>query len=529
MKITNIDGGLDRRVLTAMIVSTGFLREVRDMYAPELLSGAYARTVASWCLEHFEKYGEAPGRHVEDYFRGAIKSKRIQKEQVELVQQFLTGLSSEYVQASGNAGLNIDFLLDETERWFKSRDLHVMRDEIDQALERGEDPKTIEELVRKRKRIERAQAGGFEPYKDEDRIAAMFEAPAEPLLHLSGAMGELLDHAMAREQLIGIEAPEKSGKTFIMTEIEQAACRARCNVARFEFGDLTEAQLMKRIYASLTGRPTNKRWTNEKLVCVKDCWACQIGACTVKGGPRQDSIRQEGDFAIPIASDSYKPCKYIEHCESIRPTVTRVNQTHPNVMEREDVDEVRASMLRRMGNSRFMVHSSASKTMTIADVEAQLVRWKEQIGFVPDVIIADYADIMASEPGAASERESQNLRWAGWRRVSQQWHSLCVVATQANADARGKENLGRHSWSEDKRKDAHMTGKIAIQRTLAEEELGLSRLSWILGREEEFGMMDQAVLVQHLRICRPVVSSFWRNADYRPMELLGTEHVDGEE
>ena len=532
MVVTKIDGTADRRFLTAMVVSTTYLRDVREMYAPELLSAGYARTVAGWCLKHFARYGSAPGKHVEDIFRGEIKSKRLPKDQVELIQSFLVGISSEYVKAGGEAGLNIPFLLDETLRWFKSRDLQVLRDELDAAIERGDDPTEVEDLIRQRRRIEKVQAGGFEPYKDEARIAAMFEAPAEPLFHMPGAAGALLDHAFTREQLIGVEAPEKSGKTFLLTDIEQHAGMGRCNVARFEFGDLTESQLMRRSYAALTGKPTNRRWTNDKVVCVGDCWFCQTGQCTVKGGPRQAPIRNDGDMSVPIAPEGYTPCPHIERCHTAHHTITRALRRHEQVMQREDVEKIRETMLRRLGNSRLMVHTAPSKTMTIADVEEQLERWKVTLGFVPDVIVGDYADIMAQEPHTSNERESQNLRWAGWRRISQIWHCLCVVATQANADARGKENLGRHSWSEDKRKDAHMTGKLAIHRTIQEEELGLSRIGWTLGREEEFGMMDQVVLVQHLRICRPMSFTFWRDAQYKPKELIyagvGDEESDEE-
>jgi hypothetical protein len=64
---------------------------------------------------------------------------------------------------------------------------------------------------------------------------------------------------------------------------------------------------------------------------------------------------------------------------------------------------------------------------------------------------------------------------------------------------------------------------LGIHGTRREFGLGLARMSWMLGREEEFGITDQVVMTRHLRICRPLTGSFWRDKSYKPKLLVAEE------
>jgi hypothetical protein len=58
-----------------------------------------------------------------------------------------------------------------------------------------------------------------------------------------------------------------------------------------------------------------------------------------------------------------------------------------------------------------------------------------------------------------------------------------VGATQAAARAYDQWLIRKGDFSEDKRKNAHVTGMIGINRTAAEKKKGIYRLNWVFLRD----------------------------------------------
>jgi len=130
--------------------------------------------------------------------------------------------------------------------------------------------------------------------------------------------------------------------------------------------------------------------------------------------------------------------------------------------------------------------------------------------WVPDVVVIDYADILASEKGAPEDYRHQiNETWKALRRMSQKYHVLVVTATQADAASYGKGLLRRENFSEDKRKLAHVTGMAGINQTEAEKEKGIFRLNWILLREGTYFESKCVTVAGCLEIANPCLVSCW--------------------
>ncbi|HUU86691.1 MAG TPA: hypothetical protein VMX17_02965, partial [Candidatus Glassbacteria bacterium] len=53
------DSKLERRVITAMIISTDYLRQVREIYRPESLKTRFTKTISLWCIEYYDEYKQA--------------------------------------------------------------------------------------------------------------------------------------------------------------------------------------------------------------------------------------------------------------------------------------------------------------------------------------------------------------------------------------------------------------------------------------------------------------------------------------
>jgi len=198
-------------------------------------------------------------------------------------------------------------------------------------------------------------------------------------------------------------------------------------------------------------------------------------------------------------------------------------------MTAADTDKISDRLVQHMGNRDWMCDVYPNSTVNVEDLHNILNIWKDRLGFIPDIIIIDYADVLAWEPDCHDERTAQNARWKRLRRLSQDWHSLVVVASQADAESFGKETLSFDNFSEDCRKYAHATGILAIHQTEEEKRLALSRVSWILGREGQPDRHTQAVVLQNPWIGRAHVDSFRRTKSYnvRP-QIAGDETEESE-
>ena len=66
-------------------------------------------------------------------------------------------------------------------------------------------------------------------------------------------------------------------------------------------------------------------------------------------------------------------------------------------------------------------------------MEQCLDDWEAREGFVPDVIVIDYADLLEADGKSTEFRHKQDSIWKGLRAMSQKRHALVLTATQADA------------------------------------------------------------------------------------------------
>ena len=137
--------------------------------------------------------------------------------------------------------------------------------------------------------------------------------------------------------------------------------------------------------------------------------------------------------------------------------------------------------------------------------------WERQDGFVPDVIVIDYADLLAPDGGGVQEfRHKQDQVWKSLRALSQERHVLTVTATQADADSYKKDSLSLSNFSEDKRKLAHVTAQYGLNQDPQgkEKRLGILRVNEIVVREGEFSPDNEVTVLQDLAAGRAYLESF---------------------
>lgn len=161
-------------------------------------------------------------------------------------------------------------------------------------------------------------------------------------------------------------------------------------------------------------------------------------------------------------------------------------------------------------NKRFKLSTHPNKTLTVSAIDTQCDLWEREDGFVADLIVVDYADILAPEV-RADPRHQENDKWMRLRGLSQKRHALVVTGTQADADSYNRDLLRQSNFSEDHRKYAHVTAMYGLNqdRTGREKDIGILRINPIVVREDAFNAAREVFVLQNLRRGQPVLSSFW--------------------
>ena len=462
MKVTRHDGKAEGRILTALVVDD----TVATHIAPKWREGGmfrsrWANLIGGWCVDYARTYGKAPGAHIEDIFNGWAE-KGPDDETVGLVDDFLGGLSGAYEDEAES--INSQYIIDQAGEHFNGV---LIENTTEQALaytRRGEGEKAVS-VLNKWNRVELGVGAGVDVLVDADAVRQAFEDKADPLIKYPGALGRFFGDQLGRDEFVATTGATGRGKTWWLLDMAWMGLRQGRCVAFFEVGDMSQAQMLRRFACRAAQHPLKAPYEIEVPVGI-----------TNQGEGPADVETETKVFSGPL--DAGKANKALKK------------------MSRRRVDKLRLS-----------THPNSS--VNIHGIVSTLDSW-ERAGWVADVVIIDYADILAMPPGfQPGDREAINETWKQMRNLSQARHCLVVTATQADAGSYGADLIRRGNFSDDRRKNDHVTAMFGINATEAEKELGITRLNWTKRREESYLESRCVHVAGCLHIGRPhMVSTF---------------------
>lgn len=463
MKTSQHDATDEKRILTGMIVSGAVLGRVADKWTREgLFRVRWANLVGGWCADYFRRYGAAPRRDIEGLFE-AWAAGSTDESTVELVDRFLSELSDDYEQEAED--INPDYLVDMAGAHFNMVQLERMSEVVNGHIQAGHIDKAMD-AVAGWGRVEMGMGAGVELLSDRQALVDAFEDKAEPLITYPGDLGRFFGDQLGRDEFVAITGATGRGKTWWLMDIAWMAVRQRRRVAFFEVGDMSQGQIIRRFASRITGRPT------------KPPYSVNIPTNITRDADGEVEIRTENKmFEGPLTPD-------IAWLEFEKRTHRRPSA---------------GSLL------RISVHPNS--TVNVGGISSVLDVW-ERDGWVPDVVVVDYADILAVPQGfVPGDRESINQTWKEFRGLSQRRHILVVTATQADAASYTAHLIGRSNFSDDRRKNDHVTGMLGINATEEEQSRGIFRLNWVKRREEAYTETRCVYVAGCLGIGRPHICS----------------------
>lgn len=461
MKVEKRDSTHERRVLIGLIVDRVVLASVTARWDGELFRSKWANLIAGWCVKFFRSYERAPGREVEHLFQGWAERSR-DKDTVALVEKFLVSLSDEYEELGKES--NSQFVIDLAGRYFNDVKALRLAEAIQEDLEEGRGDEAQRRLE-KHNRVELGTGTGVNIFKDKEAIDAIFAARNEPLIRYPGALGVFFEDALERDGFVAFMGPEKRGKSFCLLDVVWRSIEQNRNVAYFVVGDMSQNQVMRRMLARACRRP-------------------------LKPGKVKYPT-----YLVHNASEKYAE---VDH---------KVYQ-FKHFMSPTKAWKTMLEISRRIGGADYLKLSChPGGTISVLGIQSTLQAWG-RLGWTPDVVVVDYADVLAPCSDQRESRLAINETWARLRTLSQTFHCLVVTATQADAASYEAKLLSMSNFSESKLKFAHVTGMVGLNcDDNHEKPYGLMRLNWLVLRESDF-VIEKCVHVAGSRsIANPFIKS----------------------
>lgn len=135
----------------------------------------------------------------------------------------------------------------------------------------------------------------------------------------------------------------------------------------------------------------------------------------------------------------------------------------------------------------LVIKAYPTRTCSVSMIRAHLLTLVAN-GFIPDVVIVDYADIMRPEARMEEYRHQQAGIYEGLRQIAGEFGVLVITASQAKKEAVEKETQSLSDFAEAFEKAAVIDGGIAICQTEEEKRDKVWRYVVIAGRRFQDGV-----------------------------------------
>jgi len=440
VKSKRYDGSEMRRILAGMVTDQTVCSRIAARWGEGLFDTPWANLVGNWCVEHMQKYDTPPNSQLQALFDSWSETTHAPEETITGVEKFLTYLSREYDQDEKH---NSDYILDRADRYFNKVKIQKLVAGIEDEVHAGQIERA-HGLVVEHSRVELGQGSLVKPAEDYGAWRDAFNPErTRPLFGYPGILDGFLGSAMLRDNLVAFMAPDKTAKSFTLLDAAFRAVKSRLKVAYFDTGDMTEPEVLMRLGCRTTRRP-------EK--------ACSVNFPTsiTRDGKVEFDVRQfDEDLTAAVGFKAFK----------------RVCR----------------------GKDLFRLSCHPNSSIDVMGIFSILRDWARE-GWVADVIVVDYADILAPPSGVRDTLDQIDLTWKQLRRMSQEMHALVLTATQASALAyRSKTKaLGKQHFSGRKTKLAVVNGMSGLISPPEDKQKGIIRVNWVVKRR---GRYNERVLL----------------------------------
>jgi hypothetical protein len=508
----------EERVAVACCHSDTFLEKYVPLHDVAAFSHFELGEIVQWCVEYYGEYKCSPGQQLTDI----LDSRR-----AAIPDTVLPRISSAVKRvAASEEKENTEYLFNKVRTEFRLRQARKVHERLSAAIDLG-DIDSVEEALQENLVLEADSYTGVNPFASPDIVRDAFDATTSPLFRLPGALGKRLNPFLMRKSFMAFTGPEKRGKTYLLFYLARYAYKARCNVLVIQAGDLSQEEGIQRLYTDIAGKNTDPTYCGRQFTPVVDCMKNQFNTCCLsdrtstvglfKDEEEYDEVVEAGyskEDIFHMAKAGYKPCSA---CRYKCPQTWAPGVFYEETLLGEDALDygeawrAAAGMRYLTRGCHFALCTYANSSISMTGVSNLIARIERKEGWVPDVVVIDYMDILDDEPRVRDNldfRHKDDSKWKRAKRLAQDWNCLLVSASQGTRASHKKGSLDTDDISENKRRLAHVNFMGALNQTPDEKRRGLLRIGTILQRSGASDAMDEVAVLQCLERGRAVVDSF---------------------
>lgn len=484
-----VSSEIEEKILTGMIVSDSFCRDMIKVLDGDSFETPFIARVTSWVLDYYWTYKKAPSSHISDIYK--IEKNSLYEEEATAIEMLLSSLSDKFE----DQGFNEEYLKDTAFEYLRHRTIKLFNDRISGLVEvnRLDEAETEIRNFKKAALLTSKWENVFDLeviknfYQDED-------TKKHYLFTLPGDVGRFLG-PFERNWLIGIMAPSKKGKSFWLIEIalQAAFCGLRVVFISLE---MSAHQIKRRFYRRLTAMADVAK---DYVYPCFDCGKNQAGVCNLSQRTNNvrllDSENKKPKYNRDMA---YQPCTACRHTNPRNYVMaTWYTTIHKDKRRTSKAIKTITAQGNHFGNHLEMI-AYPSYSANISRVMSDIGALQDAKDFTPDLIIIDYADILAPEDARVTGRDRIDETWKTLKRAGDEMHCCVVTASQSNRQSFEKKNVTQVDVSEDIRKIANSNLFLAINQTPQEKKESCCRLAKVAAREDGFDQYDGVVVLQQL-------------------------------
>ena len=489
LKRKRVDTSIEKRILTGMIVSKEYLREIHPLIDMSYFQSSFARTVTEWILDFYDAYEEVPFKHIQDIY--AQKKEKMEEEESNIIAKLLTNISQKY---EADSTINVPYLVDQTEQYFKRRELEITSDNLKALLSEG-DIQGAEIQIEKFRKVQKLTSNWVNPF-DDKVINEAFAQDDTTFFQFPGQLGVFLKN-FEREWLVGVAGPFKRGKTFFAIECAIIGILSGLRVVFFSL-EMPARQINKRIYRRLTAFGNEEGAYRYPMF---DCELNQTGECINPN--RTNSITlvdEDGELPAYDPESNYNTCTY---CRDNKINDYRVATWFEMIRRPEfSVHEVGNTLkaFQKRFKNLLRIKAYPKFTANISDMMRDLDILEHTEEYVPDLIIVDHADITSAEESHISGVEKEDRTWIALAQMAGMRKALVIAPTQVTKDAMEARQVTSKHTARWVGKLGHVDAMIALNQTSEEKEMGVMRISFMVHRHEDFFEEANCIVLQNLAL-----------------------------
>jgi len=505
LRRTRINADIENEILTALITNSQFISKVCKMYKEDYFSD-YGRILCKWVFDYWNTYQEAPGKNIDTIY--SFEKESLKPAIAESIEAYLETLSNAYT----GDDLNVNYMVEKARVYFRRKAYERLFDTGKNLMSLGRVENAVKVLG------EFIDVAGttnnwcnpFDSSYVTDYLFDLEEA-TNVLFRLKGALGDLVG-PLERGWLVAILGPMKRGKSYWLQEILFQAAVHKKRVAYINLEMLphgVSGRLFSRLLGVGLSTPERVRYP------IFDCRHNQRDTCPVSKFRQNDIALVSGeDYRLPKwdtpGLGDYRACSVCRESDELKryyvPEVWYTWFTPKREFSRHSLTRNVRQFTRHYGDRiRQLTYPPLSATFERIKQDLDELEWSE--GFIPDIVVVDYADVVAPPNEHMNEYEHANMLWLKMKAAAIEKKQLWVTGSQTNRQGLEKELVSQKDTSGNIRKLAHVDVMLAINQTEEEKEDLIMRITCLVHRHRESSQLRQVLILSQLALGMPYIDS----------------------